>query len=439
MKGNELIVFTHRWVDLDGLIAAIGKLKRFGKEKIPGIENAEIVYWDGDPKAIPKENVVFVDICPQEVTSNPEKKIYVFAHHPHSAFPGETASSLVDKFLGLSDEKNLILSGWAFRADFKTGGDPMNICNLTKEMHLLYTDNQVAEWFSMIIEAHFQTQTEEVNFQKGIEFFKRELEKFLSENPDSPARTILQRWSERAENAIEDKMNIIHRTAVNLATFGPEKTQEWLEKVFCTVHKGQELFREAAKDFEKAEKILVGKWVIVIATTTNPRFNRYCRSTEAKKLMPRPLNEREDPIVIQFWPENKGFQVFTNKSGYKLFDIVGALRAEILKARGQRTLPDWQTLKSEGTLSGTEPLYYQQGDYEVIMWGSLTAPAVRPMDISSDIVKRVVSIAVDQNYWPQECQKSKGCLRYKCELYSWMLWRCYKKRQQNRESSSLNA
>jgi hypothetical protein len=436
--------FTHRWVDFDGVLADL-IFRRFSKEKI-----TETIYWGGELDPVPTEEVAFIDICPPGVVPNPEKKILVFDHHPHGQHPWKpeskepwqklhTATSKVIEFLSLNleDPKIAELVRWAYRADFQSGGDPMNIANIVKEMHLLYSDEEVRQWVSAIVDAHFQTQ--EVDLQKGVEFFKFELEKFLSENLNLSARAVLQRWLERADKAIEDKMNIVHQTAVNFTVFDSEKTKTWLNKVFKGVEEDQRLFREAAKDFEKAEKFLVGRWVIVIATTTNPRFNRYCRSFEAKKQMPRPLGDKEDPIVVQFWPENKGFQIFTNSSGYKLFDIAGSLRTEILRARKQKIPPDWQMLKAEGTLPNTEPLYYQKGDYEVLMWGSLTAPRMRQMDISSDIVKRIVSIAIDQNYWPKECQKTKECLKYKCEFYPWYLWRCYKKRQQNRKPSILNA
>lgn len=428
-------IVTHTWADLDGLIA-IEILRRFGKEKIPGIENAEILYWDGNPNTLPRENAVFVDISP--IAPDPEKKVYVFDHHPHGKHPWtpeskepwqrwHTATSKVVEFLGLDleDPKISELVRWAFRADFKSGGDQMNILNIVKEMHLSYSESEVQKWISATVEAHLKSR--EINFQKGIEFFKNSLQKFISEN--SPAKMIFQRWLERAEKATEDKMNTVHRAAVNLVIFGPEKTQEWVSMAFKAIEQGQKIFREASEDFQESEKILVGGKVIVIGVSANPRFNRYCRSSVAKTKMPKPLDKKEDPIVVQFWPENKGFQIYTNKSGYKLFDVVGALRCEILKARNRKAPMDWKTLKREGVLEGTEPLYYQQGGYEVVMWGSLTNPRVMPMDISMETVKRVVVTAVDQQYFPSECQKSRECLRYKCPLYQWQLWRCFQRRK----------
>lgn len=441
-------ICTHRWVDLDGLIA-IEILKRFGKEKIPEIETAEIVYWDGNLNTLPQESVVFVDICPKGVTPDPKKRIYVFDHHPHEKHPWipesknlwerwHTSVTRVINFLSLNldDSKIVDLARWAYRSDFENGGFSMSIANVIKEMHLLYSEEEVAGWFSAIIEDHFKTpeKLETEKLQKGMEFFKNQLLKFLSENENSPAKAILQRWLAKTEKAIVDRATLVYQTVVSFSLQGPEKTENWLTKALRGTDEDQRLFQESGKDFGKADKISVGNRVIVIGTSKNPRFNRYCRSDIAKAKMPRPLSNKEDPVVVQFQPQNTGFQIFTNGSGYRLFDVAKAIRVEILKARNQEIPPDWQTLHTEGTLPGTEPLYYQQGTYEVIMWGSLTNPSVRSMDISPETVRRVVIIAVDQQHFPKECQQSKECLRQRCPLYPWMLWRCYKKRQQNRKS-----
>lgn len=454
---KQLEIWSHGESDIDGLIAIV-KLVLFGPGLIPELKNAKIVF---NANGVSKGNVIYVDICPSGVVADPEKKIWIFDHHPHDKWPGQTSSSLVDKFLGfpllehlelikwafavkdtaddeevakeirdLYDEldlKNLESTSWAFRGDFGSGGDPMNIANVIKRMHLLFKDEEVYQWFLMAVEAHFKETV--TDFQKGIEFFKRTLEKFLSENKGSPAETHLQQWLRRAEKAIEDKMNIIHRAAVNLTVYGPEKTEQWLTPVFKSFEEGQRLFNEAEQDFKRAEKISIGRWVVVIGETKNRFFGQYCRSNIAKSQMPRPLSEREDPVVVQFQPENKGFQIFPNRTGYKLFDIAGALRVEILKARRREIPPDVQVLKAGGLLAGSEPLYYQKGDFDVLMWGSLKHPDVPPLDIPKELVVRIITIAIDQDYFPRDCQISRECLMRRCPLYSWRLLRCARKRR----------
>jgi len=443
-----LKVFTHTYLDWDGGLAT-GLLKLFGEQRIPGTGSAEISYWRGELESVPQQEVVFVDICPAGVTTDPEKKIFDFSHHPHKSHPWKTesknrweqwhtATSKVVEFLGLdlNDQKIADLVRQAYRADFNSGGDPMNIANVVKEMHLLFEDKEIQEIFLMMLRAHFKVK--EIDFQKGIEFFKNTLEKFFLKNKDSPAEKRLQGWLQRSEKAAtEDKMNIVYWGAIVLTAFGSQKTENWLTKILKGVEQGQRIFQGAKKDFELSEKILLGRRVVVIRITNNPRFNRYCRSSIAKQLMPRPLNAREDPIVVQFQPGNKGFQIFTNRSGFKLSDIVAALRVEILRIRKKKVPPNWMVLKQEGRLEGTEPLYYQAGRYQVVMWGSLTTPATRPMDIPREIVRRIVTISVDYQYFPDECKKTKECSRQECLLYPWHMQRCYKKRCSNRKSLKI--
>lgn len=422
---------------------------KFGADKLgPGIKSAKISVWGGELDPYPKTNVIFVDICPNGVKANPEKKVFVFDHHPHSKYPGETSSSLIDKFLRLSDEKNLELTRMTERADFNSGGDSMNIANVTREMHLRYSDEEILQWLAITVEAHFNTpeRLEQDDLQKGWKFFSEILRNFLAQKGSLKAKAKFERWLQRGERALEDRMGIAYRTAANLAFFGQKKAEEWLLMALRGIEEGQKAFWKAEELFKRAEKILVGNRVIVFGENgdpenpekTNPKFNQFCRSTIAKERMPRPLNTKKDPIVVQFQPENKGFQIFPNRSHFKLHDIAGALRVEILKARRKRMPLGWQELKQDGTLPGTEPLYYHQGDYEVIMWRSLTTPAVRPMDITKELVRRVVLISADREYFPEECKNSTDCLREGCSLYPWKLARCNWKRRQNRKSSLEN-
>ena len=436
----------HCWADYDGLTAA-KVLKIKGRGKIPGIENAEETTWDGNPETAPASNAIFVDCSPG---FNPDltKGLLILDHHPHTDFPWKlesandweryhTATSRVIEFLGLdtSDPKIADLIRMAFRADYKSNGDTMSIDNIVKEMHLFCSEEKVSQWFEIAILAHFNTpeKLESSELQKGIEFFKKLLAEFLSKNKDSLGKKMLQRWQDR--KLIEDKMNVAYQAAVILTAFGLEKTQDWVEKIFNTIQKGQEIFWAAEKQFDRAEKMLLGKWALIISDEPdpNPRFNRFCRSSYAKAKMPRPLSEREDPIVVQF-QQNKGFQVFTNGSGYKLWDVVKALRAVILKTRNKIIPLDWQTLQCEGTLEGTDPLYYQQGNYEVLMWSSLTAPGVKPLDVSKEALRRTIIIAVDQNFYPEDCTE---CIEKKCPIFTWKLLRCTRKRKDNHKNSFL--
>ena len=432
-------IFTHKHPDFDGL-AAINVLRRFAQNKLPEIESAEIVYWDGNKNTVPQENVVFVDTCPEGIGTNSIKNIYVFDHHPHESHPWKpesknpwerlhTATSKIVQFLelDLDDPKIAELVRWAYRADFNSGGDSMNVCNILREMHFTYSEQQVYQWVAVMVEAHFQSN--EIDLQKGLEFFKEVLGEFLSKNVDSSAKAIFQRWLERAENSIEDNMNIVSVTAMSLEVFGPQKAKDWLMTGIKGIDGGQKLFQQARLDFEKAEKMMVGRRTLIIGESSNPKFGHFARSKIARDLMPRSMGQKGTPIVVQIQGPDTGFQIYSNRKGYRVADVVGALRVEILKTRNKRIPTDWRTLKSGGTLSGTDPLYYHLAVYEIVMWGSLTISSVRPVDISMETVKRAVIISLDPDYFPTECQQSEKCLNYDCSLYPWQLARCgYKRR-----------
>ncbi|MFQ6049504.1 MAG: hypothetical protein ACE5J0_00455 [Candidatus Paceibacterales bacterium] len=389
-----------------------------------------------------------MDINPSGVIHNPEKGIFVFGHHPHSSHPWEpeskekwrrfhTATSKLIQFLSLDldDPKVTDLIRWAYRGDFARG-DNMNIAKILQEMNLCFIDEEVQQWFSPLFEAHFKVQKFET--EKGIDFFMKVIKRFLSENENTPAKATLERWLEKAQK-VEDRMNIAYRTAANLAVFGSQSTEEWLRMVLQGIEKGQQLFKEAASDFEEAEKMVVGQVVLVITETNNPRFGRLCRSEVARELMPSAM-KRATPIVVQFQPLLKGFQIFSPRKGFNLDDLAGAIRTKILEVRGLTVPTDWRVLKAEGTLNGTEPLYYHRALYSVLLWGSLTRPMVPPLDIPPEEIKRTVIIAADQTYFPSECKESEDCLRRKCPLYQWHLFRCFKlrKNRQVAQDQTLN-
>lgn len=421
---------THKDADQDSH-TGIEKLRRFWEKA--GVEDAPVIYWDGEENSVPTKNIVFVDICPEGVFADPKNNVWVFDHHPHSEYEGQTSSSLIDDFLGLSDEKNLELTKWAYRADFETGGDLMNTARIIKLMHWLYSDAQVAKWFSTVVDAHFKAeQVNLVNLEEGKELFRKTLERFLSENKNTPAKKYFKRWTERLEKATEDKMNIVSVTTVNLMVLGPEKTTDWLMMAIKGVEEDQRLYWQAKEDFDKAEKVTIGNRVVVFGESSNPKFGHFCRSNAAKSLMPESMRQKGTPIAVQFQGKNRGFQIYTNRRNYNVSDVVAGLRVEILTVRNQRIPKNWRILKSEGTLPGTDPLYYHKASYEIVMWGSLTRPSVRQMDINQDTVKRVVITALDPDYFPLECQRSPKCLGSDCPLYAWLLARCaYKQRNEN--------
>jgi hypothetical protein len=139
---------------------------------------------------------------------DPKNGIYVFDHHPHKKYPGQTACSRVDKFLGLTDPLNKEVTKWSIRADFKSGGDSMNVGNIMKNLHLLYPDTEVLKWLLQMLKVVYYQGKVELSNEKGRKFFKEYLREFLDKNPLNPGFEILKKWEERVEKGvIEDGMN----------------------------------------------------------------------------------------------------------------------------------------------------------------------------------------------------------------------------------------
>jgi len=377
---------AHFCADADAL-SGIEKLRRFGKNKIPGINDAEIGFWGGELDPFPKENVVFVDTSPNGLKADPQKGIFVFNHHPHSMYPGQTACSMIDKEFGLTDEKNAELTEWAATNDFFLTGDPLVITRVIIEMHSDYSDDEVYKWFASHIDAHFNApELSAENLGEGLKLFEEMIEKFIDDKECLPGtEAILSDWLRRAEITICNKMALPHRIAVHLAYFGKEETENWFLVVLRSVEEGQRIFLQAEEDFKKAEKIIAGDKVIVIAESGNLKFHNFARGKRAREM----LGIKTEPIVLVFKPNNSGFQIFPNKSGFRLEQTAIDLRMEILGQRGNLIPLGWQTVK-EGTLEGTEPLYFHNTGMQMLMWGWRTAPNVRPMDITQETVKRIV-------------------------------------------------
>ncbi|MBI2625341.1 MAG: hypothetical protein HYW70_03335 [Candidatus Nealsonbacteria bacterium] len=435
---NNVVIVTHQWVDGDGLIA-IAKLKRFGENKIPGISSADIHFHDGDTDRLLEitkyyPTIVFVDKTPdgefEAVKKMTTVRIEAFDHHPHDKFPGKTATSIVSEYLGLKDNLSQKLDRWASRFDFQTGGDPMDLRFLVKEMHHAYTEKEVTDWFMELMDACHETEDTKADAKTGREFFTKALEEHLNKDQDMPAKDIFQKWLERSRGGkpIEDDMHIINAAGKVLEVFGENKTSVWLAKVFNAVNDGQRVFQKAKEDLKKSEISVFGNIVLISAVTENPRFNRFVRSQQGNNMLPLSAQEKlgkgHNPIVLQIWPERKGFQIFGN--GLKLRDVVGALRAELLKIRGKQIPTHWTVLKDGGTISNTDPLYYQTGDFEMLMWGSLTRSKVAPVDMPEETIKKAVTVALDQTYLHKDC---KDCTNKGCPFYEWQLYRCTQRRR----------
>ncbi len=422
-------IVTHTKPDLDGLMAMY-KLTHCDGGKIPGINEAEIIYWNGDNTTVPRKNVIFVDTSPENVTNDSHQNVLVFDHHPHVDHPGKTASSYVDVYLGLTDEKSFTLSRWASRSDFHPIKDPMNISLIIKLMHSIYSDQQIQAWTWMIADAHYAVDLEQIDWTKGKDFFASVVQKFLETNNGFIVKDRLTGWLDRMHNAHEDTMNIVYSATINLIINGPEKTKEWITMIIRAVESDRRLFLEAQKAFDEAQKMKFSEnTILIIGTTDNVKFTHYTRSQVQKGIM---------LYILQIQPKTGTFQLSCNRRNKSLADVAAGLRAEILKQRNKEIPKSWQELKRGGTIPGTDPLYYHVGEYQMIFWGTLTRSSVPPIDIEIDTIIRVASITLDTEFFPKDCE-GETCVGPSCSLFPWLMAKCnYKRKTQKNKSSNLS-
>ena len=122
-------IAVHRACDFDAVVGA-WLLKRFGEDLIPGIGEAEIIYWEAgmapDGKSWQEwlsEGVIAVDVGGGPLD-----------HHPHSVAPEDCGTTLVAKLLEISNEDSVIgkLLAYALRTDQEAEGYPFGLANMAK-------------------------------------------------------------------------------------------------------------------------------------------------------------------------------------------------------------------------------------------------------------------------------------------------------------------
>jgi hypothetical protein len=152
-----------------------------------------------------------------------------------------------------------------------------------------------------------------------------------------------------------------------------ETAKKCLTMVFKGISEDQRLFRQAADEFKRAKVIMSrgGTPIVVIYDNMNPRF---AKSARWKILQ----EKRRIPVVAQL--NKTGFQIFGNRK-VSLDKVVAGIRIAILKQRGFKKRFSKNEISKGGAFIGTEPLYYHREDYPVILWGSLTATQVDPLNI----------------------------------------------------------
>lgn len=445
---------THYNPDIDGMIGQIilDKLICNGETIKMFFSNTDYVNPE-KRELLRRKNVkkiIFIDTAPGEQMEKELEEIgiqiEVYDHHPWERYKGQTATSLLLNSLNvLDEEKKEILITWSENSDFKgAAGDYCNVASAIQVMNESFNPEEVYKWTKTMIEAELKSKKEKQ--EKTRKLFLTYLISYIKEYPKI---ALFQRMKERIERVgklkdgterfeiLEDNMNLIVRSAPILEIFGEETMKNWILQAFTGMRKNQEEFYKALKKVKKYSEIMKGKSIVIFCDGFDKRnTNKAARHYVNKKFnddFNKINNENKIvPVVVQINTQNKGFQIYSNGDNNLIRKIVKALRAEILKFRGEKIPSDWSVLEQEGILLGTEPLYYVKGYYGIILWGSLTRPDVIevPIEILNNIEK-IMAICIDPECYIHKCRETGQC-NMSCEIFPWRLPRCWRIREKIR-------
>lgn len=135
------------------------ELRRFGREKFPGVESAKLLFWkggkapDGKPAEVyEKEGCLLIGVgggrFDEHLPGGDRKS-------------GETTASLIAKELGIYELPELVqLLRFAQNVDSKAVAHPFDLSSLVKAMHRLHPDapRMVVDWATEAIEAKYEEQ-----------------------------------------------------------------------------------------------------------------------------------------------------------------------------------------------------------------------------------------------------------------------------------------
>lgn len=150
-------IVVHGRPDLDA-ITGIWLLKKFGKEKFPGIAKARIEFLENGGELpeeksadeLEKEGIIYVD-CGRGR----------FDHHPAAEYPEDCAATLIAKYLEIDDDPTLeTILRFVVNNDLKGQSHPFDLAYTIKLMHGHHPNEpeQVISWAIEALEAKYHDQ-----------------------------------------------------------------------------------------------------------------------------------------------------------------------------------------------------------------------------------------------------------------------------------------
>lgn len=481
---------THPKPHLDE-VCAIWLFRRFGREKYPGADSAEIVVWpfggntpDGrSAEEWEAEGVIALGTGRGR-----------FDHHPKTDSGighGSSACTamLAAQDLGVANDPALVDALESInRNDLRGGSQPFDLSAVIKDYNNEHPDSpeMVIEWASAALDAKYEAaRAFSGQYPAAADFgvdevcavwLKRKFEagrsfeggicpvKFIGPDEhefewssagylvvhvggkecscDIAARVLgviddpaLSQILDYARNSKARRGGPLELPSI-IASFRavypdePERAFKWCASAFDVKHEVQKLFSAAKEPYDAAVKeaaYIGGRKVMVVTVESD-------NPTVARYARTKEYGCNA-AVVIQ--RNSKGqVQIYTAKRHrVRLDDVAKMLRVEEQKAKGVDCTTDFCILGSAGRVTGAEEWWYQK-DGEMLLNGSFSAPDVPPTNLDLETIRHIVKLGIDSEGLPKECSAARRCVKGRdCELYCYGLDRCNKLRQEERDAS----
>jgi len=310
----------------------------------------------------------------------------VFDHH---GIPGKTSTDIVAEELGIANEKWIqSILRHVRRVDLEGRSEPMDVNDMIKSIaRELNNDKE-------IMKLGVEIATAIINFHRNN----------MRRDNQKAAKVIQEFFEEEMPERVRHYFELLKNPNfvrvcdfAELATVNPDLAKEVLKFISADIKK----YEAAQKDVERAQKIKVGKYLIIAGMSDNPKFNPRARKIGAAMVI-----QKNSSGHVQIYFNNKILSPVTIEriSG----DLIEILRMREISLDPTKKMPPKNNLRKPEKIEEVPEwyLFVAEGG-RLILNGSLTAPDVPPTKIDfSEIIEFTVDVL--RNYLENEFKKPKN-------------------------------
>jgi hypothetical protein len=366
------VVATHTKPDEDAIVSVA--LLKWAGVRIKG-------YWfhkEGDTTLPPQlrfENVLWID-----------RGHRVFDHH---GIKGKTSVLIVSEELGINNEKWIQpIIRQVYRSDLEGRSEPMDLNDMIKSITRELNNDEE------IMKLGVEIATAIINFHRNN----------IRRDNQKAAKVIQEFFGEEMPKRVRHYFELLKNPNfvrvcdfAELATVNPDLAKEVLKFISADIKK----YEAAQKDVEKAQKVRVGRYLIIAGISDNPKFNPRAREAGAAIVI-----QKNSDGHVQIYFNNKILSIEAIKRISE--DLIEILRMREISLDPTRKMPPKNNLRKPEKIEEIPEWYLFVGEKggRLILNGSLTAPDVPPTKIEfSEIIEFTVDVL--RNYLESELKKPK--------------------------------